>query len=171
MIIKDRLLFLKYALPCAGTLVKRGKVSAEEVDNAVRLVSEGKLPAPGFEDIFRVATAMCERLAKDSGKDCIDVDTIRRYFIAGHSKVVDDRFKLMRDFDPVSCKTYLGKVITADGGFAIVDTERGKKMYRAEFAKSLREGDEVIVHWDFVVEKAPRGLWAGPSGRNDEGRE
>jgi len=49
MIIKDRLLFLKYALPCACTLVKRGKILQSEVDRAVRLVAAGKVPEKGFE--------------------------------------------------------------------------------------------------------------------------
>jgi hydrogenase maturation factor len=155
LIIKDRLLFLKYALPCAGTLVKRGNTTKEHVEGLVKLVSDGKVPAEDAESMFKVANAMCDSIGRRMGKETVDSDVIRQYFLLEHSEVVDDRYKLMGDFDPVDCKTYLGKVSQVDGDSAIVETKLGKKKYRSAFVNGLKAGDSVIVHWNFVVERAP----------------
>lgn len=158
MRIKDRLLFLKYALPCAGTLVKRGKVSQEYIDTLVRLVAEGNVPEEDAEKIFRVATAMCDAIGSRMGKGAVDCDVIRQYFLLEHSEVVDDRYKLMGDFNPTDCKTYAGKVLEVDGDSALIETRLGKKEYRTVFAKGVRSGDMVVVHFDFIVEKVPDGF-------------
>lgn len=155
MIIEDRLLFLKYALPCAGTLVRRGNVSKEYIDKLTKMVSEGRVPKEDAESMFKVATAMCNSIAERMNKEAVDADVIRTYFLLEHSEVVDDRFNLMKDFNPVDCKTYSGKVAGIGEGFANVRTRLGEKRYKTDFAKDLHTGDTVIVHWDYVVEKAP----------------
>lgn len=155
MIIKDRLLFLKYALPCAGTLVKRGNVSKEYVESLVKLVSDGKVPGENAEAMFKVANAMCDKIAKRMEKDSVDSDVIRQYFLLEHSEVVDDRYELMKDFDPVSCKTYAGRVVSCNNGSAVVETRLGKRDYKAAFAKGVKPGDSVVVHWNFIIEKVP----------------
>lgn len=140
MIVKDRLLFLKYALPCAGTLVKRGKVSQEYVDSLIKQVSNNKVPKEDVEKIFKVAFAMCSKIAAEMKKDSIDSEVIRRYFIDEHSKVVDERFELMGDFNPEDCKTYTGKVLEVDGDSALIKTSLGKKKYKTIFAKDIKKG-------------------------------
>ena len=155
---EDRLLFLKYALPCAGTLVKRGKVTQEYVDSLIKLVSEGRVPEENAEAMFKVANAMCEHIAARMGKSSIDAEVIRDYFLMEHSKVVDERYELMRDFDPSACKTYSGKVLGVGEGTALVETSRGRKEYKTVFEKGVREGDVVAVHFDFIVEKIPPSL-------------
>ena len=52
MKIEDRNLFLKYALPCIHTLVKRGTVSKNYADNLLENVSNNKTIPKGSEDIF-----------------------------------------------------------------------------------------------------------------------
>ena len=153
MEIEDRLLFLKYALPCAGTLVKRGIVSQEHVDNLIELVSKGKLPEDNAENIFKVANAMCSVIAMRMGKKKVDSEVIRRYFLREHDKVVEERFEQMRDFNPDDCKTHSGSVVGVRGGFATVETSLGRKGYRDDFVKDLKEGDKVVVHYGFIVEK------------------
>jgi hypothetical protein len=153
MRIDDRLLFLRYALPCAGTLVKRGAISQAQVDKMIDLVSKDRLPPEGVESVFKVANAMCTVIAKRMGKESIDDEVIRQYFIMEHSKVVDDRFSLMKDFNPVDCKTYTGKVIGLENGEAIVSTVLGKRSYKTIFAKNVKENDDVVVHYDYVIEK------------------
>ena len=155
MIISDRLLFLRYALPCAFTLVNRGNVPAQDVENAIELVSHGKLPAEGFESIFKVANVMCEQVATRMGKKEIDSEVIRQYFLFEHSPVVEDRYKLMKDFNPVDCKTYPGKVAELNTSTAIVETRIGRREYRTDFERDVRIGDVVVVHFDFIVEKIP----------------
>ena len=156
MRIDDRLLFLRYALPCAGTLVKRGTVTQEHVDNLIKLVSEDRLPEEGAESIFKVANAMCTVIALRMGKKTIDAEVIRQYFLLEHSKVVDDRFELMGDFNPVDCKTYAGKVISRGVGSAVVETVLGRKVYKTNFADNAKPSDDVVVHYDYVVEKLDR---------------
>jgi hypothetical protein len=155
MQVEDRLLFLKYALPCAGTLVKRGAISQERVDNMVKMVSDGKLPEEGAEGVFKVAFAMCSIIAMRMGKKSIDADVIRQYFLMEHSKVVEDRFEYMRDFNPVACKTYAGKVVEAGKDSAVVRTALGEKEYRTVFARDVKKGDEVAVHYNFIIERIP----------------
>ncbi len=152
---KDRLLFLKYALPCASTLVKRGKASQEYVDSLVELVSSGKVPEESAESMFKVANAMCESIGRRMGKEEIDSDVIRQYFLLEHSEVVDDRYALMGDFNPADCKTYSGKVIEVTADSAIVETKLGRRRYRTTFVKEVKKGGIVVVHWNFVIEKAP----------------
>jgi hypothetical protein len=153
MKVKDRILFLKYALPCAGTLVKRGKVSQEHIDKIIEQISNNQVPKEEVEKKFKVAFAMCSNLAKEMKKDSINEEVIRRYFISEHDKTVDERFKLMGDFDPVACKTRIGKVLEVDKEFAVVETSLGKKKYKTVFTKDIKKEDNVIVHFDFVVEK------------------
>jgi hydrogenase maturation factor len=150
---EDRILFLRYALPCASTLVKRGSTTQENVDRMTGMVSEGIAPEDGAEKIFKVAIAMCNSIARRMGKDTIDAEVIRRYFLMEHSEVVDERYGLMGDFDPVACKTYPGKVISTDGGFAVVETRLGSMRYKTVLARDTKEGDLVSVHYDFVIEK------------------
>lgn len=156
MKIEDRRLFLKYALPCAGTLVKRGDVKKEYVDQLIGIVSDGNVPEEDAESMFKIANAMCGKIAERMGKKTVDTEVIRTYFLLEHSDVVDDRYALMGDFNPVDCKTYAGTVTQKDGDYATVETRLGRKRYRTAFTRDLKEKDRVVVHWDFIVEKAPK---------------
>jgi hydrogenase maturation factor len=150
---RDRILFLRYALPCAGTLVKRGSTTQGNVDRLVSKVSRNIAPEDGSEKIFVVANAMCRAIARQMGKKSVDADVIRKYFLLEHSKVVDERFELMKDFSPAECRTYPGRIVSMGAGSAIVETPRGRKKYRTILAKGIKNGDIVSVHYDFVIEK------------------
>jgi hypothetical protein len=149
---KDRLLFMKYALPCAGTLVKRGKITQRELDKLIEIVKNNEEIPTGAENIFKVAMAACTLIAKDSGRG-IDSEIIRDYFINHHDEVIDKRFEEMKDFDPEACRIRKGKVLESGGLFVIVENSSGTGKFRTDFCKA-KEGEEVITHWDFVVEKA-----------------
>ena len=118
------------------------------------MVSRNIAPEDGAEKIFVVANGMCRAIAKRMGKGSVDADVIRRYFLLDHSKVVDERFELMKDFDPVSCNTRIGIVKSFDGPSAVVETDLGRLSYKTLFAKDARIGDRVVVHYDFIIEKA-----------------
>ncbi len=156
MRISDRLLFFRYALPCAGTLVKRGTISQRQLDEMITQVASGSEPEPGAETVFKVAIAMLDHYAGAMGKEAVDAEVIRRYFLLEHSEVVDERARLMGDFSPASCKTYPGRVVSTDGDRAIVETRLGRHEYRTDFANGVEKGDTVVVHWDFVVERIPQ---------------
>jgi len=153
--VTDRQLFMKYALPCAGTLVKRGSVTQTYIDRLVDQVSNGQEPEKDCEKIFLVANVMCSRIARSMEKSSVDSEVIRRYFLFEHSEVVDDRFELMKDFNPVDCKTYAGRIIELDKDYAVVETRLGRKRYKTMFAKDANVNDSVVVHFDFIVERIP----------------
>jgi hypothetical protein len=148
-----RLIFMKYAIPCSGTIVSRGKMTREKVDGLTAMVAEGVAPDDGSEKLFPIADAMCNLIARQMGKEEVDVDVVREYFLFRHSQVVDERYELMRDFDPAACRTYPGVVVSAEGGRAVVRTELGEKSYDTVLAKGVGKGENVSVHFDFVVER------------------
>jgi len=140
-------------LPCAYTFVKRGKLKKEELDKIIENFSRGNLPKKGFEEIFAVANAMLKIIAKKMGKEAIDAQVLRQYYLVDHDKVVDQRFEEVGDFDPIACKIRIGEVLAVSGSKAKVKTEFGLKEYRTYFVKDVKVGDKVIVHYDFIVEK------------------
>lgn len=158
MKVVDRLLFLKYALPCSGAFVKRGEVSQEHINNLVKLVSEDKVPNEAAESMFKVANVQCEAIAKRMGKDSIDAEVIRQYFLLEHNKVVDETAKLVRDFNPAVCKTYAGRVAEVDKDSALVETSIGKRRYKILFVKDIKKNDMVSLHYDFVIECISKSL-------------
>jgi hypothetical protein len=149
----SRPLFMKYALPCAGTLVKRGKVRKEYIDELIDAVKSGKEIPAGAEKIFAVAFAACSLLAKDKGKDIIDDEIIHEYFLSGHDTIIEKRYEEMGDFDKEACRVCIGTVESKGTGKAEVKTKSGSSVFRTDFAPSLKKGDSVITHWDFIVEK------------------
>jgi len=155
MKIENRLLFFKYALPCAGTLIERGSLTKEEFERTLALVAEGEEPEEGWENIFKVAMAHLTFIAKEKNKDNIDDETIREYFLFRHDEAVEERFEEMEDFDPQACKTWPGTVRDV-GKNAVVETPIGVKQYKKIFVKDLKVNDTVVVHRDFIVEKISR---------------
>ena len=149
----SRLLFMKYALPCAGTLVKRGQVAQKDVDRLINIVKNGGKIPKDVEKIFKVAFSACSLLAIDRKKNNIDSDVIREYFLRKHDDVIDKRHAEMGDFDPESCRIRIGSCESVENGFATVITSQGKKKYRTDFITNPRKNDIVITHWDFIVEK------------------
>lgn len=148
---EDRLLFLRYALPCAGTLVRRGSVSAASIEAAERAVASGSAPA-GAEACFKVALAACSLRAKDAGKERIDAAVIREYFRSGHDAVIDARYAEMGDFDPEACRVRAGRVLSVRAGKAVVTLPGGERSCRMDFVPEARPGEWVLVHWGFLVE-------------------
>lgn len=151
MEIKDKQLFLKYALPCASVLVKRGWVSEKKVEELRREVLNGSVISD-LKDIFLVAYSMCSLTAKKMGKKTIDSQVIRAYFWGEHDDVVDERFKQFRDFNPKDCRVYPGRVLEV-GREVKISTPAGIKTFSNIYNLNLKEGDYVTAHYDFVIEK------------------
>lgn len=143
---------MKYALPCAGTLVKRGSVSQETIDRLILAVKTGKEIPKDAERIFKVAFSACSLSAIDSGKENIDEKVIRQYYLFGHDKMIDQRYEEMGDFSPDACRIRAGIVQSVRDGFAVVANSAGAAKYRTDYCP-VKEGDLVTTHWDFVVEK------------------
>jgi hypothetical protein len=156
MEISDKLLFWKYALPCA---VPSKAADKEDADRMIAEVSKGKIPDEDPRSIFPIAPKLCEAAALKLGKQVIDAGVIRFYFLLRHNEVVDSSASQVKDYDPEDCKTYSGIVtktgiMSKTGGvLAEVETNRGAREYRTDFCAGVKEGDRVTVHFDFIVEK------------------
>jgi hydrogenase maturation factor len=154
--IEDRLLFLKYALPCAGWYVYIGTMKQERLDELVSMVSEKKVPEEDVEGIFKVAKFFCVMDAREKGKSGVDSETIRNYFQFKHNKQVEEAEAKVKDGTPqIDSRTYAGKVIAVGDGSARVRTllKGNEKEYKTSFQKDTMEGDLVVVHYNFIVEK------------------
>lgn len=152
MKIKDKRLYFCYALPCAQTFVKRGKLKQQDLDKTIKDFSEGK-NIDGFEKHFLVANRMLEIIASKMGKNEIDEQVIHQYYLIDHDKIVDARFEEMKDFNPIQCKIKIGKVLSVSQGKARVKTPFGISEYRTDFVNNIKPGDTVSVHYDFISEK------------------
>jgi len=158
MKISNRILFFKYALPCAETLIKRGDLSQEEFDKILAMVTSGKEPEKNSENVFKVAMAHLKFISMQKKKNEIDEDSIREYFLFVHDDAVDERFEEVGDFDQEKCRTYPGIVKEVKDGKTLVKTPLGTEYYKNYFAKDLKIGEFVVVHRDFVVEKLSKSL-------------
>jgi hydrogenase maturation factor len=154
----SRMLFLKYALPCADTLVERGTVSKKLIKDSIRSISLNRKVSRHPEKIFKTAHAMCEKIARRARKKSIDEIAVRRYFLFEHDKIVDSRYELFNDFDPLQCRVFPGKILKIKNKEALIKTIIGKKKYRTNFIQNLRIGDCVVVHRSFTVEKISESM-------------
>jgi hydrogenase maturation factor len=156
--ISNRILFFKYALPCAETLIKRKNLTREKFRKMIKQMAEGREPEKNKENIFKVAMAHLTFLALERKKDKIDDETIREYFLFNHDEAVEERFEEMGDFDSESCRTYPGIVRKIESNRASVETLLGIKPYKKDFVDDLKMQDIVVVHRDFIVEKISKKL-------------
>ena len=153
--IKDRDLFLRYAIPCGEVLVNRGELKKEILGKMSEAVKQGKVIDFPIEDNFKVASRMCTIIAKKMGKNVIDSEVIRRYFLLEHEKAIRWRKQLRPDINVRECKVYPGRVLKIDEDHAIVKTPLGEAMLRSDFTAGLKmkKGDWVSTHYDYVSEK------------------
>jgi hypothetical protein len=151
--IKDKELFLRYAIPCGEVLVRRGELREDllkRISDSLKSRQEIDIP---LENVFRVATRMCTILAKRMGRKEIDSEVIRRYFLIEHEKAIRWRKQIKPDISVKECKVYSGRVLRIDPDGILVKTRLGERMYRDDFAEDLQKKDWVSVHYDYIAEK------------------
>jgi len=151
--IKDKPLFLRYAIPCGEVLVKRGELERQtllSLNEATREKLEIDYP---IEKIFPVASKMCTIIARQMGKREIDAEVIRRYFLIEHEKAIKWRQKVRPELKIEECLVYPARVLRIDDKNIFVKTPLGEKFLRPDFAKGIKVNDWVSVHYDYVVEK------------------
>jgi drug/metabolite transporter (DMT)-like permease len=150
--IKDLQLFLRYALPCADTLVKRGWVARDVVDVELEHAAlTGEKPETDARDVFPVAYARCSLTARRMGKPSIDAEVIRTYFWGQHDEAIEERHKEMGDFDEEECRVLMGKVVNTSP--VTVRTPDGEKECRNPYNIDLSVGDHAVIHYSRVVER------------------
>jgi hydrogenase maturation factor len=155
---ESRLLFFKYAIPCAETLAKRGVITQRYRKKLMKNVIFNKKIPKDTEKFFKIAYAMCEKIARRAKKKSIDENVVRRYFLFEHDKVVDSRYESFKDFNPLQCRVFPGKILKIKNKEALIKTIIGKKKYRTNFIQNLRIGDCVVVHRSFTVEKISENM-------------
>ena len=154
--IRDKELFLRYAIPCGEVLVKRGELRHDLLRELNDSVANGQEIDMPVGNIFKVASRMCTILAKRMGKTEIDAEVIRRYFLLEHEKAIVWRKKVRPDISVKDGLVYPGKVLKIDFDKALVKTPLGEAMLRNDFTPGLRPGDQVSTHYDRVSEKLKR---------------
>jgi hypothetical protein len=151
--IRDKELFLRYAIPCGEVLVKRGELKEEllkGLNDSVKNREEIEIP---IENVFKVATRMCTILARQMDKKEIDSEVIRRYFLIEHEKAIKWRKQIKPDLKISECLVYPGRILRIDPDRILVKTKHGGKFFRDDFAEGLRKKDWVSTHYDYIAEK------------------
>jgi len=152
--IKNRELFLKYAIPCGEVLVRRGELRDDLLKRMNDDVSHGQASRDiKIENIFRVASRMCTILARKMNKTEIDDEVIRSYFMKEHEKAIKWRQEVHPDLKLKDCLVYPGRVIEAGDSEALIKTPLGEALFRNDFDRKLEPGDRVSTHYDHVSEK------------------
>jgi hypothetical protein len=150
--IRNKELFLRYAIPCGEVLVKRGDLRQEMLDKLDRSVREGREIDFPIENVFKVASRMCTILAKEEGKKEIDDDVIRRYFLFEHEKAIKWRSMFYPDVKLRDCLVYPARVMDARDMIRL-STPIGQKLVANTFENELRRRDWVSLHYDHISEK------------------
>ncbi len=151
--VKDKELFLRYAIPCGEVLVKRGELREELLKKLNDSVKGGGGIEIPIENVFKVATRMCTILAKQMGRKEIDSEVIRRYFLIEHEKAIKWRKEIRPDLKISECLVYPGRILRIDPDRILVKTKLGEGFFRKDFAEDLKKKDRVSVHYDYVSEK------------------
>lgn len=166
--IADKRLFLRYAIPCTSTLVKRGTIKQELVSELLDFSLKKKEIQADIRETFPVAYLACRKIAMGKGKKEIGPDEIREYFWKLHDDVIERRFEEKRDFDTEACRIWPGKVLRLlEGNRAEALTQRGERAFKNLFEPHIKKDDYVVTHYDFIVEKVSgedaKAIWEGKS--------
>ncbi len=151
MKIENKKLFFAYALPCIENIIKKGKISREKAKELFQKYEKNEELPEGTEKIFEVALFYLNKIAKLMEKKSIDEEVIRTYFQKHHNKILEKGKHLEK------CKVKIGKVVKVGKKYTLVKVEGKTKKYKS-FVKNLKKGEEVILHWDYIVDKPERKM-------------
>lgn len=150
--IKDKELFLRYAIPCGGVLVDRGSVSQKTMDQLKGDLLSGRPIGQDLGKIFQVGVRMLNLLAYRRGKTAIDQNTIRRYFWFEHPDCVREQAKTHPDVVPEQCIVLPARVLKA-GKETLVRTPLDDRKVKQDFVPDIKPGEWVMVHYSYIVER------------------
>ncbi|MCD6547062.1 MAG: hypothetical protein J7K22_00750 [Nanoarchaeota archaeon] len=136
MEIRDKLIFLRYCAPCVDDFVMQGLMTKDYANEILNATKRGEV-LPGSEKYFDFAYLTCERIAKRLGKDCIDAEVIRTYYLKHHNNIVKIHKPIACSVE--ECKINISKEI--DG------------LKTCFFNKDeLKTNEIIIVHRGYVVD-------------------
>jgi hydrogenase maturation factor len=91
------------------------------------------------------------------GKNEIDAEVIRRYFLIEHENAIRWRKQVKPELKLEECVVYPGRVMKIGNENVLVRTPLGERMFRKDFAESIKAKDWVSVHYDYISEKINEG--------------
>jgi len=157
MLIKARLLFLRYAFPCAGITLARGKISQQQYNNLEKAVLTGHPPSiVNLTRIFGPAWRRINRLANLIEKSPLDPETIRTYFLKFHNQDIkqnDGSYAMAPEFLKKLCRVEKAKIIQVSSDFYLVKIRNKKRAVSKAICPRAKVGDIVAVHYGYAVEK------------------
>ncbi|MFC2143375.1 HypC/HybG/HupF family hydrogenase formation chaperone [Candidatus Aenigmatarchaeota archaeon] len=156
---EDRRYFMKYAVPCAQTLVDRCVINKEKLDEMFDMMKNELEIPDNEEDKFKVAMAHCSLVAMRAGKKEIDKESMQQYFFFEHDDTIDKRHEEMGDFDSEFCRTFPAIVKKINVPTATVDVMGKERNVKADFVSDVIVGDKVVIHRDFITEKIDEDLY------------
>ena len=151
--IENKRLFLRYAIPCGEVLVRRGTLdpgTLEKLKNGILYNRDVKIDVAS---LFPVASRMCTIIARRMGKDVIDDEIIRRYFLFEHEKAIKWRAKIYPDISVRECMVYPARVLKT-GEEIVINTVDGERVIKT-LDPEVRRGDFVVTHYDYISERVP----------------
>ena len=136
----DKALFLlaRYGIGCAP---------AEKREELEKAIKEGKCD----EDLLKLLFPTAYTAILKSSKGLTTEEDVRKYFIITHNKFVQKAGR-------AECSVYLAEVEKCYGKECDVVHEKGRE--RVKCFEELREGDLVLVHLGYAVEKYDKNLHA-----------
>lgn len=153
-----RILFLKYAFPCAGVTLARGKITQKEYDVLEKAVRTSRaLPWKTLERIFVPARRRIREVAARIHGAPHDSAVIRRYYLEFHNEYIknnDGSYARAPEALKKLCRVERARVIEKGGDYYVVKVSGGKKRpVSSLICPDARVGDMVSVHYGYAVEK------------------
>jgi len=171
--LKEKRLFLNYAIPCIAERVRRGEFTQEEFEKFCEDLSKGKEPTDEeLYSLFPVAMNFISNSAQklDKIKDnevIIDKDVIHQYFWYDHDSVVKNR---MNPDKQDYCLVLPAKIKEVDGKEGLVETPKGERQVSLAFIgnKNLIN-KHVTIHYyhacEIISEEEFNKLWGQKNGQ------
>jgi len=152
-------LFLRYAVPCSFVLQQKGEVDEQTVvDFELAAMDEKQIDRKVIERVFHRAVRRMGQVANELDKDVWDCDVIREYFLRRHNQIIDegvDDYAEAPETLKELCKVQRAKVVSKHPNFLVVTLPNGKtRTVIPPFVKDAVEGDEIIIHYGYGVERA-----------------
>jgi hydrogenase maturation factor/polyhydroxyalkanoate synthesis regulator phasin len=166
--LKDKKLFLNYAMPCMVERVRRGEFTQEEFEKFCEdLVKEKDIPDEEMYNLFPIAMNFIDDSAKKLDKIkkdevTVDKEVIRQYFWYDHDSVVKSRMNPDRE---KYCLILPGKVKKVKGKEGIIKTPKGQRKVSLAFLgkQDKLEDKHVTIHYyhacEIISEEEFNKLW------------
>ena len=149
--------FLKYAFPCANTLLCNNQITKKEFKELQKDVLEGK--TVHRERLLKLFPAAFRRISEVADKinKCVwDSEVIRHYFIDEHNEYIDRGEGNYKNFPKTFrnfCKVYKAEIVKKEGRFLSVKYNSMKREVLADLVPEAEKGDVVTIHQGYAVEK------------------